>query len=331
MAGDNGPMVRCGIAGWTDRGLIGSRRFYPPGARTSEERLRYYASQFPVVEVDSTFYGLPPRKNAELWVARTPSDFIFDVKSFALFTKHPASPRALPPEIRDELPPSLADRRSVSIEQLPSAVVDAAWEAFRDALTPLRDAGRLGAVFFQYPPWFTPTTGALSYIEECQERMFGFPVAVEFRRRTWMDERHAAGTLAFLRSRDLPYVAVDVPQGFETSMPSIAETTSERLAVVRFHGRNRASWNLRGAPPSVRHRHNYADAELAEWVPRIAAMAESASEVHAIMSNNHLNWATANARRLEELLAEARVDGLARRYPASSPGDDPGELPLFGR
>jgi len=71
---------------------------------------------------------------------------------------------------------------------------------------------------------------------------------------------------------------------------------------------------LKGAPPSVRFQHNYTDAELAEWVPRIQAMEEHVAEVHAIMNNNYSNWATANARRLDELLAEAHAQGPAGRY-----------------
>jgi uncharacterized protein YecE (DUF72 family) len=312
-------MVRCGIAGWIDRELIGSKLFYPPGVTSSEERLHFYARQFPMVEVDSSYYGIPPRRSSEQWIARTPPGFVFDVKSFSLFTQHPTSPKALPPEIRAELPAPLREKRSLYLEQLPPEVVDAAWEAFRDALEPLRDAGRLGAVFFQFPPWLFPSTKNLAHVELCQERMHGFPVAVEFRRREWLDESHAAGTLAFLRSRGIPHVSVDAPQGFTSSMPPVYETTSERMAVVRFHGRNHRNWELKGAPPSVRFQHNYSDAELNEWVPRIQAMAEQAAEVHAIMNNNYSNWATANARRLEELLAEARARGPAGRYSEEPP------------
>lgn len=312
-------MIRCGIAGWIDRELIRSRKFYPPGVSSSEERLQFYPSRFPMVEVDSTYYGMPARKNCELWIARTPPGFVFDVKSFSLFTQHPTSPRALPAEIRAELPAALGGRRSLYLDQVPQAIVDAAWDAFRDALEPLRLARKLGAVFFQFPPWVFPSTRSLAHIEQCQERMQGFPVAVEFRRREWLDERRAAGTLAFLRSLDIPYVAVDAPQGFPSSMPPVFETTSERLAVVRFHGRNHRNWDLKGAPPSVRFRHHYADSELAEWVPRIRAMESRAAEVHAIMNNNYSNWATANARRLEELIAEAHASGPAGRYERGAP------------
>ena len=200
-------MVKVGIAGWIDKELIGSGKFYPPEATSSEDRLRFYAGQFRLVEVDSTYHGMPARKNSELWVQRTPPDFTFDVKSFSLFTRHPTNPKALPPEVREGIPTELAAKKSVYLDQLPPEVVDAAWDAFRDALEPLRDSGRLGAVFFQFPPWFYPSTHALSYIEQCQERMYGYLIAVEFRRRTWLDPRHRVGTLEFLRARRLQHRA----------------------------------------------------------------------------------------------------------------------------
>src|SRR5205807_6889183 len=202
-------MVRCGIAGWVDRELIGSRRFYPPGVSSSEERLQFYASRFSLVEVDSSYHGMPAKRNSELWVARRPPDFRFDVKSFSLFTHHPTNPKALPPEIRGQLPEALAGKKSLYLEQLPAEVVDAAWEAFKDALEPLRAGGRLGAVFFQFPPWFYPARKHLTYIEQVQERMFPFPIAVEFRKDDWLDGEHRDGTLEFLRLRDIPYIAVD--------------------------------------------------------------------------------------------------------------------------
>src|SRR2546428_4920693 len=112
------------------------------------------------------------------------------------------------------------------------------WVGFREALGPLREAGKLGAVFFEFPPWFFPSSRSLAYVEQCQERMFGFQIAVEFRKPEWMDARHRDGTLAFLRTRDIPFIAVDVPPGHQTSMPAVYDATSSKLAVPRFHGRN---------------------------------------------------------------------------------------------
>ena len=294
--------VRTGIAGWIDKSLIDSKLFYPMGVTSAEERLNFYATQFTMVEVDSTYYGMPKPENSELWVARTPPGFLFDVKSFSLFTNHPTKAMALPKDIRDELPDALREK-NIYLEQMPAELVDEAWDRFRAALEPLRAGDRLGAVFFQFPRWFLPSSRSLSYLEQVQERMFGFQIAVEFRKPEWLDARHREGTLAFLRTRDIPYVAVDTPEGHDTSMPAVHDVTSSKLAVVRFHGRNHANWDLKGAPPNVRFRYDYPEAELAEWVPRIKEMERSAKQVHAIMNNNYSNYSVKNAQRLEELLA----------------------------
>ncbi|HKW69664.1 MAG TPA: DUF72 domain-containing protein [Candidatus Dormibacteraeota bacterium] len=294
--------VLCGIAGWADRSLIESKLFYPLSVKTSAERLSFYATQFPLVEVDSTYYGIPKPESAQAWAAQTPTGFTFDVKSFALFTNHPTQPLSLPPDIRSELPASLRDKKTLYVEQLPEDLVDAVWERFRGALEPLRAAGKLAAVFFQFPPWFLPSSRSLAYVEQVQERMFGFQVAVEFRKPEWLDARHLDGTFAFLRTRDIPYVAVDVPEGHRTSMPSVHDVTSSKLAVVRFHGRNHQTWDLKGVPPNVRFRYDYSAVELSEWVPRIKEMERSAGRVHALMNNNYSNYSVKNAQQLERLL-----------------------------
>jgi uncharacterized protein YecE (DUF72 family) len=294
--------VLCGIAGWADKSLIDSRLFYPLSVKASSERLAFYASQFPLVEVDSTYYGIPKPETVEAWVAQTPKRFTFDVKSFALFTNHPTRPQSLPPDIREGLSEALRQKRNLYLEHLPDDVVDECWERFRAALEPLRAADKLAAVFFQFPPWFLPSSRSLAYVEQCQERMHGFQVAVEFRRPEWLDPRHRDGTMAFLASRDIPYVAVDVPEGHVTSMPAVFDVTSSKLAVIRFHGRNHQTWDLKGVPPNVRFRYDYTDRELSEWVPRIKEMERSAGRVHALMNNNYSNYSVKNAQQLERLL-----------------------------
>ena len=294
--------VICGIAGWVDKSLIDSKLFYPLSVKTSVDRLRFYATQFSLVEVDSSYYGIPRPETTEAWAAQTPDGFVFDVKSFSLFTNHPTRPISLPPDIRQDLPAKVRERKTVYVEHMPDDLLDETWERFRAAIEPLRAAAKLGAVFFQFPPWFLPSSRSLAYLEQVQERMYGVQVAVEFRKPEWLDARHRDGTLAFLRSRDIPYVAVDVPPGHATSMPLEYDVTSSKIAVVRFHGRNHDTWDLRGVPPNVRFRWNYTDEELSEWVPRIKEMERSAGRVHALMNNNYSNYSVKNAQQLEKLL-----------------------------
>src|SRR5262249_38781429 len=109
-AGDRALTVLCGIAGWVDKALIDSKLFYPLSVKTSGERLTFYATQFPLVEVDSTYYGIPKPESAEAWAGQTPDGFVFDVKSFSLFTNHPTRPLNLPPDLRAELPADLREK-----------------------------------------------------------------------------------------------------------------------------------------------------------------------------------------------------------------------------
>ena len=106
--------VRIGTASWTDPTMTAPGVFYPPDATTAEDRLVYYANQFPIVEVDATYYALPARRTGELWLERTPPDFTFDIKAHALMTGQPSEVKRLPKAIREELPIELLeDRKSV--------------------------------------------------------------------------------------------------------------------------------------------------------------------------------------------------------------------------
>jgi len=96
-----------GTCSWTDRMLIESGRFYSTSRPSAEGTLRYYSSVFPTVEVDSSFYSLPSKRNSELWVDRTPHEFVFHIKGFSLFTTHGTPPQRLPKDIVESLPASV--------------------------------------------------------------------------------------------------------------------------------------------------------------------------------------------------------------------------------
>lgn len=293
--------IRVGTSSWTDRTLLESG-WYPPEAKTPEERLKHYASRFPVVEVDSTYYGLPSRKNSGLWVERTPPDFTFHIKAFSLMTGHPTRVRGLPKEIRETLPEG---SERVYPKDLPPEAIDLVWEMFREALMPLHSAGKLGVVMLQFPEWFVPSRRSREEILRARERLAGYDVAVELRQAKWFEsEDDAKRTLEFLRGEGVPFVAVDMPQGFPSSIPPIAEVTSERWGLVRFHGRRDETWGKRGVSVLERFRYDYPKEELEEWVPRARAMAERTRETHALFNNCHRDSAVNNAATFADLLGE---------------------------
>jgi uncharacterized protein YecE (DUF72 family) len=294
--------ILIGTSSWTDPTLVKDGHFYPPTAKSAETRLKFYASQFPLVEVDSTYYFPPSEKNSALWIERTPKDFTFNIKSYSLLTNHPTKPESLYKEVKESLPKELLDKRRLYRDKLPDEAVEQVWERFRLALFPLHSAGKLGAVLFQFPQWFTISRANKAYIEECAGRLPDYRIAVEFRHHSWLEDRNVEETLGFLEERNLPLVCVDMPQGFDSSLPPIAATTAKDLAMVRFHGRDPEAWKTKSESASVRFRYDYSKEELAEWVPKIEGLAKETRETHVLMNNCYRDFAIRSARELGGLL-----------------------------
>jgi uncharacterized protein YecE (DUF72 family) len=268
--------ILIGIASWTDKSLIASGRFYPPKCNTPEERLRCYASQFPLVEIDSSYYAMPKPEVAQLWAERTPGDFTFNIKAFRLFTGHQTSPAALPKDIVEALGP--VQKRNLYYKNLPREISD------EMCIEPLKRSGKLAAVHFQFAPWVAYHPKNRDHIEECQRQLEGCQLAIEFRNRSWFEDRHAAVTLAFERERKFVNVIVDEPQGMANTTPSVWEVTNPALAIVRLHGRNHETWNKKGLVSSAqRFNYDYDDDELAELGEKIEAI--TAASAHVVLNN----------------------------------------------
>jgi uncharacterized protein YecE (DUF72 family) len=293
--------ILVGISAWTEPTLIESGRFYPATARSAEARLKFYASQFQIVEVDSTYYALPAEKTAGLWVERTPDNFLFDVKAFRLFTQHPATPEVLPKDIRDRLPWDLRGRRNFYLRDLSEGTRKEIWDRFEQALLPLDSAGKLGTVLFQFPPWFLAGEEQREYIAFCKKKLPQYRLAIEFRHSSWMSEKNRDRTEAFLWEQQLPYVCVDEPQGFDSSVPPVTAVTSD-ISVIRFHGRNQQSWEKDNPNASGRFNYLYSQEELAEWKPRVRELASDTRQLHVIFNNCYDDKAIVNARQIRQML-----------------------------
>jgi uncharacterized protein YecE (DUF72 family) len=288
--------IRVGTAGWTDKTLVESG-WYPEDAGNPEKRLRYYASQFPLVEVDSAYYALPAEQTAAAWADRTPAHFTFNIKAFSLFTQHPTPVKALPADLREAAGKAGKDR--VYLKDVDPQVTGQAWDRFLAALEPLRSAGKLGAILLQFPPWFPIGRANKQYILDCAERVAPDRVCVEFRNRTWMTEDNQKETLDFLSAHHLPYVCVDEPQGYSNSIPPVLAATSD-LAVVRLHGHSE-HWDAKSV--QERFRYRYSDEELNKWAGNVKKLAENADETHVVFNNCYRDYAHVNAQQMEALFA----------------------------
>ena len=295
--------VLVGTSSWTDKTLIDSGRFYPPTATTPEDRLKYYASQFPIVEIDSSYYGIPTVENAMRWVERTPPGFVFNIKGYRLFTRHQTPVVSLGKELREALGPTA--RKTVYDKDVPDEVATELWRRFRAVLEVLRAGGKLGAVHMQFAPWVAFHPETFDYLEHCRAMLAGFTVAVEFRNKTWFNsDKHTRRTLAFERENGYVNVVVDEPQGIANTIPAVWEVTNPDLCVVRLHGRNHGTWNRKGlTASSQRFDYDYRRDELQEIATEVRSISARAGTTHVLFNNNYQDQGQRGAAELTAILA----------------------------
>jgi uncharacterized protein YecE (DUF72 family) len=285
--------IQVGTASWTDRTLLASG-WYPATADTPEKRLAYYAKQFPVVEVDATYYGPPAEQTTKLWAQRTPDGFTFNIKAFSMLTGHPTKVSAIYKDLRPE-----TDKKNIYPGDLPAQAYEEIWSRFLSALDPLVAAGKLGALLFQFPPWWGIRRDNKDYLREVAARCRPLRPAFEFRNASWFDGDNADETLEFLRRHKLPLVCVDMPQGHRSSVPPILEATAD-LAVVRFHGHS-DKWTSKDI--HEKFGYEYSKRELTEWAPRLRTLADEVDTTQIFMNNCYQDYAQRNASTLQALLA----------------------------
>jgi uncharacterized protein YecE (DUF72 family) len=302
--------IRIGTCSWADEAL--SKHWYPKGLPAGE-RLAHYAQHFDTVEVDSTYYRLPGDEMVRRWAERTPDGFVMHVKAFGLMTRHPVKLEALPPDLRDDAPTDDKGR----VERPSREFRGEVFRRFLEALEPLRSAGKLGGILFQFPSYVVYKDRSLDYLQWAREQLGDDEMLVEFRHVSWLDEEHRDETLRFLEQLGATNVIVDSPriEGAKNLSPTVFALTSPTV-YVRFHGRNAETWNKRGGSASERFDYLYSTEELEEWVDPLRELGAQAEQAYAFFNNNatspdgsggRMAQAAANAKELQRLLQSANV------------------------
>jgi uncharacterized protein YecE (DUF72 family) len=280
-------MIRVGVTGWGEHEAL-----YTAGV-PNKDKLRVYGRHFPIVEVDSSYYAILKPETYAKWATEVPPDFGFIVKADARLTGH--------------------DRRNESVAERAGL-----FASFRASIEPLRKAGKLTAVLFQYPPWFDCTRDNVETLRATKELLGDLPAALEFRHRSWFTPHMTDKTLAFMEREGWIHSVCDEPQAGEGSVPIVARATHPKLTIVRFHGRNAAGWVAKGPNRrEVRCLYRYSHEELLEWMERVAALQRQSRQVCLLFNNNSGGDAVPNAKQMMALL------GLEYA------GEAPGQLDLF--
>jgi uncharacterized protein YecE (DUF72 family) len=270
-------MITLGLTGWSDHESI---------QRNRQKKLEEYASHFPVVELDTSFYAIPSQKNINQWVDKTPDIFTFIPKAYRVLTLHAS--------FKDEF-----------------ETIEEAFRIYKSAFSPMIEKNKVKAFLFQFPPTFNCVKKHVNYLRFIRKQMGNLPIAIEFRNPSWFSENNHQRTISFLRSLNFVNVIVDQPQTPHNSVPMVSEKTNDELVVFRFHGRNYEGWlgeNLKDWR-AERTLYNYSIEELNSFKELILERAEDANEVCIIFNNNSGGHAAPNAKQLQSLLGIA-FEGL---------------------
>ncbi len=264
-------MIRIGLAGWGDHDAL-----YEAGTKP-QEKLKVYSTHFPIVEVDSSFYAVQPESNYIRWIDQTPE--CFGIKAYQGMTGHLRGKNPYPD-------------------------TDAMFRAFKQSIRPVREAGKLKAVLFQYPPWFDCNRAHVDKLRRTKALMEDIPVALEFRHQSWFAPGMREKTLAFMEREGWIHSICDEPQAGTGCVPVVLHPTDPELTVVRMHGRNVSGWNPSGSPNwrDVRYLYRYSEAELSEWKDYLQQLQGQTKEICVIFNNNSGGDAAANAKQLMRLL-----------------------------
>lgn len=264
-------MITIGLTGWSD---------HPSIVADKQRKLEDYASHFPFVEVDTSFYGIPTEKSVKSWVAKTPTKFQFIPKANSAMTLH-----------------SPWQNNYNSLEEL--------FDTFKTRFYPMLQAQKVKVFLFQFPPFFHCTRKHVNYLKEVEQLMHPLPVAIEFRHPSWYSAENIDQTLTLLKELYFMHTIVDQPQTPGNSVPTVLANTNQKLTLYRLHGRNYSGW-LNAAEDAdwreTRTLHDYSLEELEELKNNTLKLAENSEEVAVIFNNNSGGHAAKNAKELQKLL-----------------------------
>jgi uncharacterized protein YecE (DUF72 family) len=231
--------------------------------------LPFYAHDFHATEINYTYYRMPAARTLAAMARKVPEDFVFTIKASKELTH---------------------EREAEEGGGTPEN-----FRLFREALQPLIDENKFGAVLAQFPNSFKPTDENRDYLEVFRERMGDLPVVVEFRNAAWVTDE----TMDLLKKYDLGYCCVDEPH-MKGLIPPIAVATAP-IAYVRFHGRNAQKW-WQHDEAYERYSYSYKPEELQEWVPKIEKLDTNAQKTFVFTNNHYKGQAVATANQLRDLL-----------------------------
>jgi uncharacterized protein YecE (DUF72 family) len=309
--------IYIGTSSFADKTVI--PYFYPDDLSPSE-RITFYSMHFNTVEIDSSFYALPSERNSVLFSNRTPADFVFHFKAFRLMTLHPTPVSSLGRTLRSYLPKDFYGDKLTGFPN--EEMMNLCFRMFSSSLLPLKYAGKLGYILFQFPPWFKKKDENINYLRKVRELLPESKIAVEFRNGTWFLENEKEDTLKILKELGFTHTIVDEPQiGIYGSVPTVLAITT-RDSYIRFHGRNSETWKKKGVSVQEKFRYLYSKEELEPWVEDVKSLSREVENIYIFFNNCFAYYALKNARMFADML-DILKDKMPLRIRGINEGDAP--------
>ncbi|MFA9559866.1 DUF72 domain-containing protein [Evansella sp. AB-rgal1] len=276
-------MIWVGLTGWGDHDDLYE-------GISSKDKLAMYAGHFPIVEVDSSFYAIPPERNMKKWIRETPDSFQFIVKAYQGMTGHQ----------RGDIPYNTKKEMFLS---------------FLQAMNPLYKANKLAMILFQFPPWFDCRKENVDYIRYCRAFFEDYDVALEFRHQSWFSPSFRDQTLTYMKKDGWVHSICDEPQAGDRSIPFVPVVTKKEKTLIRIHGRNVYGWNkpVNGQDwRDVRYLYDYNEEELTGLVENISQISNRTDHCFVLFNNNSGGHAASNAKSFMQKIG-SNYKGLAPR------------------
>jgi uncharacterized protein YecE (DUF72 family) len=256
---------------------------YPKRKPRGFDELSYLSTYFDTIEINTSYYGAPRATTAKKRVESVGQNgaFRFTAKLFHSFTH---------------------ERQAASNDE----------RDFKDGLSPIMEANRLGAVLMQFPWSFRNSPENREYLVTLHKRFSEFPLVLEVRDASWLEE----DIFELLSQLGIGFCNIDQPL-FKSSIKPSAHLTSG-IGYVRLHGRNYKHWFSKEADVRERYDHLYSLDELDPWVARMRQIAEDAADTYVVTNNHYLGQAVSNAIEITSILKGQPVPAppeVVERYP----------------
>ena len=244
--------------------------FYPENLPKAD-MLPYYCQYFDCVELNTTYYTIPPATTFQRLQEKTPDHFEFIIK-----TNQETTHRRI--------------ENDRAIKQL------------CESIKPLEDAGKMFGFLAQFPYSFKNNESNRRYLVHTRKLLDNYPLYVEFRNYTWLSDQLPQ----FLSQNNISYVNVDEPP-LRGLLPrqDITTTTS---GYIRLHGRNSHDWW--DGTGSARYHYEYSNEELNEWLINISRIVKKAYKTYIFFNNHPVGNAVKNAQQMLKILSDGKIPGL---------------------